>query len=63
MTSAHNLCSERIKTNTGNIFFLISAQKHKLLPVVFIGIALKINRIYDGVEAETRKSQACFQII
>ena len=24
---------------------------------------LKINRIYDGVEAETRKSQASFQII
>ena len=23
----------------------------------------KINRIYDGVEAETRKSQASFQII
>ena len=24
---------------------------------------LEINRIYDGVEAETRKSQASFQII
>ena len=24
---------------------------------------LKSNRIYDGVEAETRKSQASFQII
>ena len=23
----------------------------------------KINRIYDGIEAETRKSQASFQII
>ena len=22
----------------------------------------EVNRIYDGVEAETRKSQACFQI-
>ena len=24
---------------------------------------IEINRIYDGVEAETRKSQASFQII
>ena len=24
---------------------------------------LKTNRIFDGVEAKTRKSQACFQII
>ena len=27
------------------------------------GTGLKIKRIYDGVEAETRKSQASFQII
>ena len=28
-----------------------------------ICIYIVINRIYDGVEVETRKSQACFQII
>ena len=27
------------------------------------GVRLKTNRIYNGVEAETRKSQASFQII
>ena len=31
--------------------------------VVRSSAVLKINRIYDGVEAETRKSQASFQII
>ena len=28
-----------------------------------VHLSKKINRIYDGVEAETRKSQASFQII
>ena len=27
------------------------------------GVEVETNRIYDGVEAETRKSQASFQII
>ena len=34
-----------------------------LSSVLYPAAALKINRIYDGVEAETRKSQASFQII
>ena len=35
-------------------------------PLIFMSFLLvlgEINRIYDGVEAETRKSQASFQII
>ena len=34
-----------------------------LFVFIALRVALKINRIYGGVEAETRKSQFSFQII
>ena len=36
---------------------------YMFLNPVHVKIELKINGIYEGVEAETRKSQASFQII
>ena len=38
-------------------------EKLKCRLLQFLFGTLRINRIYDGVEAETRKSQSSFQII
>ena len=50
MVCARNVCQ-------GQLLILCKVSNLKLAP----GKG-KINRIYDGVEAETRKSQASFQI-
>ena len=51
---------------TGLNYFLLSCvlDADELAATDIIPIlSAKINRIFDGVEVQTRKSQACFQII
>ena len=47
-------------------FAVVSLSKSVCVPYIIYAWLChfkKINRIYDGVEAETRKSQASFQVI
>ena len=44
------------------LLVLVCARKFELMVYMYLVIA-KTNRIFDGIEAETRKSQASFQII
>ena len=53
-----------VKTNvTWQRRYVTSFTTYALNTRDFYPVLGEINRIYEGVEAETRKSQACFQII
>ena len=48
----------------GHTLVILNALIPKMHTVLHQGLSgTENNRIYDGVEVETRKSQACFQII
>ena len=61
--------SLRLRDNESRLYYtcLVNVQFHcqlEIKKIKLLGIdSQNINRIYDGVEAETRNSQASFQII